>query len=646
MGSGLCSRSSETLVQAVSKSEFGRDNACGSRDRAQDDSSFLASRVEALEKQLKRQALQLQEMQMALHSVSRDSRRTVSVLQYNVLAAYLGKNTQPWFLYGAEVSPAAREKIFSRFYAKGPDGKPSYPWPRYVEGILPPAEIAEIERIDTEHFNWEKRSIKLIDQIRSLDADVISLVELDHFPFFARCLDDGWDSIFQKRPRKASADGCGIFWRRSKFSLIDSKGFDMVDGSDDRGLEKRDRSCLMALLRWRASSSQQKNLVVISTHLAKDPYNRAQTAIRVRQVAQIMASLTEFTAAHSVQDCPVVLLGDLNAHHLGEIRGIARTVWQIKGAPIHKFLWGASDVNTGPTSITKARQCRIDAVQYLSSHMEVQDVAPVPRLPPGEVIPNDEHPSDHFPVCATFVIKDTYQKHREYARAWLECVAGREKFYPLADEELRDAFEFFDRDKSGQIHRHDLEEACLDLHCVQFSVDVQSLLLSCFPDKQISYENFLRAYEARLSAERMRCIGDLECAFRYFAGGKSEIQLSCLETAFREITPISFSDAEVKEMICRVTAGRSLDSQESVKLRDFCEVVCRSTFPRRNAPDLRSFTSARSSTKEIGSRLQDLHEAISPVKSPSARDVLRDLDRDVSTPLYPDFGKSPLALHE
>ena len=31
------------------------------------------------------------------------------------------------------------------------------------------------------------------------------------------------DSVFRKRPRANSADGCGIFWRRSKFELVASE---------------------------------------------------------------------------------------------------------------------------------------------------------------------------------------------------------------------------------------------------------------------------------------------------------------------------------------------------------------------------------------------------------------------------------------
>eukprot|EP00933_Yihiella_yeosuensis_P084934 TRINITY_DN99681_c0_g1_i1.p1 TRINITY_DN99681_c0_g1~~TRINITY_DN99681_c0_g1_i1.p1 ORF type:complete len:532 (-),score=99.31 TRINITY_DN99681_c0_g1_i1:177-1595(-) len=351
----------------------------------------------------------------------------------------------------------------------------------------------------------------------------------------------------------------------------------MVDGSDEKGRLKRDRSCLMVVLKWQGHPESTPPLVVVSTHLAKDPYNAAQTRIRVRQVAQIMASLTEFTREHGATESPVVLCGDLNARHLGEIRGIARTVWQIKGAPIHKFLWSATDVNTGPTSITKARQCRIDVVQFLNSHMEVLEVVPVPRLPAGEVIPNCEHPSDHFPVCARFVIKENYHRHRDCARAWLECVAGREKVHPLTDEELSDAFEFFDREKNFCICRYDLEEACIDLRS-GFDVDVQQLLLNCFPDNKISYGNFIRAYEVRLSSERMRCRGDLEHAFRFFAGNSGTIELKKLESIFREITPISFSDAEVKEMIRRLDVE---DGQEFVNLREFCEVVCKATFPHR-----------------------------------------------------------------
>merc|ERR1719491_931254 len=90
------------------------------------------------------------------------------------------------------------------------------------------------------------------------------------------------------------------------------------------------------------------------------------------------------------------------------------------------------------------------------------------------------------------------------------------------------AYEFFDRDRSGEIRRHDLEEACLEMD-KSASTEVQRLLLDCFPDKQISYHNFVKAYEVRLSSERLRCVGELESAFKFLA---EEADLDCkfLET--------------------------------------------------------------------------------------------------------------------
>lgn len=571
-GCGTLKRSGCQVVPIRRSSDVGPETSEPSVHKSKE--GRLEARLREVESLVTKQADHIQSLEKALASVQRDCRRTVSVLQYNILASYLGRNTQPWFLYGSDISPEDRKRVLERYMERDfLTGKQRYTWPAYAEGILSPDAIERVERRD-EDFRWELRQRRLLDEIRRLDADVVSLVELDHHPHFAQCMGDTWDSVFHKRPRAASHDGCGVFWRRSKFVLEAQQTMDLVDDRDSRGGEKRDRSCLIVLLKWRACRT---SLVVISTHLAKDPDNRGQTAIRVRQVTQIMQGLTEFTEMYGASDAPVILMGDLNARHFAEIRGLARTVWQINGSPIHKFLWSASDVPTGPTSVTEARQCRIDVVQFLSSQLEVVEVAPVPKLPPGEVIPNAQHPSDHFPVYARFRLKDDYQKHRECARAWLECVAGREKLHPLTEAELNIAFEFFDRDRSSRIHKNDLEEACLDLQC-SFHVDVQRLLLDCFRDQQISYTEFIQAYEVRLNHERMRCVGELEHAFNFIANDSTHIHLAKLEAAFREITPISFSDDEVKEMIKRLGMH---EGQQLVDLHSFCEVVCRATFPHK-----------------------------------------------------------------
>mmetsp|Transcript_85486 Transcript_85486/g.161075 ORF Transcript_85486/g.161075 Transcript_85486/m.161075 type:complete len:793 (+) Transcript_85486:148-2526(+) len=604
--------------------------------RLEDTCRSQASIVSQLENTCVSQASMISQMQQLVNQLQKDSLSTVSVLQYNILASYLGKNTQPWFLYGAEIDTEKRKQILRKFNQRDENGVPKYGWPEYAEDFLQPHEIRAIEKLDM-HFNWELRKVRLTKEIKKYDADVVSLVELDQYEYFAHSLGENWDSVFHKRPRDASLDGCGVFWRKSKFWKETSQAWDFVDSCDTKGRERRDRSCLMVLLRWRGSRAP---LVVVSTHLARNPEDRAQTAIRVRQVTQLVEWLTEFTNEHHVSDSPVILLGDLNARHFGEIRGIARTVWQIKGDPMHPFLWSASDVPTGPTSVTKARQVRIDIVQYTSSQLEVMDVVPVPKLPPGSVIPNEDHPSDHFPVCAKFVLKTSFEKHKACARDWLECVAGREKLHPLTEQELKQAYEFFDRDRSGVIHRHDLEESCLELNCNMCN-DVQRLLLDCFPDNQISYYNFVKAYEVRLNHERLRCIGDLECAFHFFAEDDcGQIRVGNLEAAFREITPIGFTDEEVREMIRRMNLwDHTLEAEDLeevfVDLHKFCEVVCQASFPHKDrrrsvsrpscfgppgsfsrqvsetaSKSEASSTRARASTKELVQRLDRFHNAV------------------------------------
>lgn len=542
----------------------------------------LESRVRELEQLVERQGQALVDVQAALRTVAKDMPLTFSVMQYNILAAYLGMNRKPWFLYGPRISAEQRAAIFKRYYERDEHG-PKYGWPAYAQTILTPQDIEAIER-EEQHFKWEYRKAKLVGKIRGFDADVVSLVELDQHEYLAESLKDSWDSVFHKRPRSASLDGCGIFWRRAKFALSAWQAFEFVDTIDGNGREQRDRCCVIVLLRWQTTGNP---LVVVSTHLARNPEDRAQTVIRIRQVTQLVQCLTDFTEEHRVTDAPVVLLGDLNSQHFGEIRGIARTVWQIQGDPMHQFLWSASDVPTGPTSITNTRQCRIDIVQYMSNQLEVLDIVPVTKLPMGAVIPNVEHPSDHLPVCVKFRCKDTYQKHKQFARDWLECVAGQKKLHPLTEPELRIAFEFFDRDRSEKIDRLNLEEVCIELQS-DMTCDVQKMLLECFPASEISYAHFVRAYESRLNHERMRSVGDLEHAFNFLADGSGShmVSLQQLEETFREITPVTFSRAQIQSMMRRVMPTRQVrcsidDGQEYVDLHKFCSIVCQATFPHR-----------------------------------------------------------------
>ena len=45
-------------------------------------------------------------------------------------------------------------------------------------------------------------------------------------------------------------------------------------------------------------------------------------------------------------------------------------------------------------------------------------VMPVPELPPGSVIPDATHPSDHFPIKVVFELRSEHDRARELALEW------------------------------------------------------------------------------------------------------------------------------------------------------------------------------------------------------------------------------------
>ena len=141
------------------------------------------------------------------------------VVQYNVLAKRYSRNTEPWFLYGGLRPEGDSERaaaIAARHTARGADGRFLYEgWPAYVDGILTSDEISRVERIDAEFFPFEVRGPKLIEEIRRLDAGLLSLVEVDEYDEFWKPELEGlgYESLWYKRPRSSSPDGCAIAWR-------------------------------------------------------------------------------------------------------------------------------------------------------------------------------------------------------------------------------------------------------------------------------------------------------------------------------------------------------------------------------------------------------------------------------------------------
>ena len=176
----------------------------------------------------------------------------------------------------------------TKFYERDQQGKlVNVGWPNFVKGLLSDEEQRQIEACNERYFVWDVRRAKLLDTVLGTGADLISLVELDLYESFwqPNMHTHGYDSVYRKRPRATSRDGCGIFWRRKLFTLEAQDHLDFVDRHDpDTGQTSKDRCALFVLL---CHVHSGERVLFISTHLARNPEDFAQTKMRAKQACQV-----------------------------------------------------------------------------------------------------------------------------------------------------------------------------------------------------------------------------------------------------------------------------------------------------------------------------------------------------------------------
>lgn len=414
-------------------------------------------RLAALEALIKQQAGQIADLE-------RVAPKQLLTMHYNVLADQYGSNLQPWFLYGAEppVTPDERKALITQFYEK--DDRGSYKnagWPKWApDGLLAPGRRAQIERCDREVFRWEKRSARLWERVEREDPDVLTLVECDHYDDFwlPRLRAAGYDCRWRKRPRESSRDGCCVAWRRSLLELAAQGGADFGDSLESQLSGKLDRTCMLALLRYRRDPSCA--VLLATTHLARNPENPRQIWSRGYQYGLLFRELLGFAEAHAALDAPVILSGDLNAQDVDELAGIERALVILAAAPAHPLLWSVTDAPTPPTTRTDCRCMRIDYVLYQAAKLKLLHVKEMPRLAEDSHAPipdGVDHPSDHLPVLVRFEMLPRTSQQESAARQWLRAVQAHATQRPLSGAELRMAFDFFDKDGTGVVRQVELD---------------------------------------------------------------------------------------------------------------------------------------------------------------------------------------------
>lgn len=136
--------------------------------------------------------------------------------------------------------------------------------------------------------------------------------------------------------------------------------------------------------------------------------------------------------------------------------------------------------------------------------------------------------------------------------------------------EIKEAFDLFDTDKSGQIDTNELKNALNQLGIEAKNQTLQSILADIDKngDEKIDFDEFIDMMTAKISDKDTE--EDLEKVFNLFVGesGSDKIEISDLKRICRELNE-NISDEELNEMIVRA----DLDKDGAVSFEDFYAII-------------------------------------------------------------------------
>lgn len=320
----------------------------------------------------------------------------------------------------------------------------------YVKSILFPHSPSPC-------LKWKARSQAVLARLLSFEADILCLQELDEFEsFYKGQLDrQGYSSIYVQRPGKKK-DGCGIFYRRGRVSLIedetvhfndlvpkknytngelkaseasaslDEESFgnqtDRGDPNDPNVRLKRD--CVGIMAAFRAPHALDKIVLLANTHIYWDP---DWVDVKLAQAKHLVGCVSKFQALLETRLCskiPVIICGDFNSmpgdqvyNYLTLRDSVDKTLSESEASvseeegkqgwlPLHSLY--ASVKGEPPfTNCTPDFTGTLDYIFFSSlGTLKPLSLLEVPTAESEDVkdgLPNYSHPSDHLPIGTDFV---------------------------------------------------------------------------------------------------------------------------------------------------------------------------------------------------------------------------------------------------
>ena len=183
------------------------------------------------------------------------------------------------------------------------------------DSLLPTStKIVEEDLVKLPHLSWENRSKKILSELKTLNADLISLIEFENDEKFIKELNSyGYEFAFKPRTGNHS-EGCAIAWKSDKYELINlfSIGFNMnKDEKNISDIYNRDNIALIGIFKL----VEIPNTIIIfaTTHLV---YNVKRGDVKLGQIYQLTNTLEEFRKKYEdeLKNKVYIFLGtDLNS---------------------------------------------------------------------------------------------------------------------------------------------------------------------------------------------------------------------------------------------------------------------------------------------------------------------------------------------
>ncbi|XP_033632219.1 nocturnin-like isoform X1 [Asterias rubens] len=258
-------------------------------------------------------------------------------------------------------------------------------------------------------LKWKSRRLSCLQEILTYDPDVVCLQEVDHYEdFFKKHLERvGYVGTFNPKPdspclyclHNNGPDGCAVFYKSKKFTLISSVSpiLEVVE----RG-QKWTTNQVAVLVRLRCNSPEKehpKEFVVGTTHLkAKSSYQK----LRYLQGLNLLAILEK-----QADKCPLIFGGDFNAEPTEKVyKAFENSKLSLKS--VNKLL--SDDGSSEPPYTTwkirpSGEMCHtIDYMWFTQSQLQPLRILQFPSgVEIGENrLPSRNYPSDHLSLVADF----------------------------------------------------------------------------------------------------------------------------------------------------------------------------------------------------------------------------------------------------